>query len=93
MIFSDDTFDMFRSNGNFVLELDFAPFTASIPRPTLTKSIGNGVEFLNRHLSAKMFQDKDSMHPLLDFLRLHHHNGRVLRLQHSTNFLIENVVY
>ncbi|WOH09011.1 hypothetical protein DCAR_0728462 [Daucus carota subsp. sativus] len=68
------------SNGNFVLELDFAPFTASIPRPTLTKSIGNGVEFLNRHLSAKMFQDKDSMHPLLDFLRLHHHNGRTLML-------------
>ncbi|KAL6323062.1 hypothetical protein AAG906_024632 [Vitis piasezkii] len=42
-------------NGNFVLELDFEPFT----------SIGNGVEFLNRHLSAKMFHDKDSMQPCL----------------------------
>ncbi|XP_022861200.1 sucrose synthase-like [Olea europaea var. sylvestris] len=41
------------ANGNFVLELDFEPFTASFPKPTLTKSIGNGVEFLNRHLSAK----------------------------------------
>lgn len=67
----------FRSNENFVLELDFAPFTASFPRPTLTKSIGNGVEFLNRHLSAKMFHGKDSMHPLLEFLRLHNYNGKV----------------
>ncbi|KAL5823308.1 hypothetical protein ACOSQ4_021208 [Xanthoceras sorbifolium] len=34
-----------------LLELDFKPFNASFPRPTLSKSIGNGVEFLNRHLS------------------------------------------
>ncbi|KAM7256799.1 hypothetical protein ACFE04_012540 [Oxalis oulophora] len=59
------------SNGNFVLELDFEPFTASFPRPTLSKSIGNGVEFLNRHLSAKLFHDKESMHPLLEFLKVH----------------------
>lgn len=64
-------------NGNFVLELDFEPFTASFPRPTLSKSIGNGVEFLNRHLSAKMFHDKESMKPLLDFLRMHHYKGKV----------------
>ncbi|KAL8119850.1 hypothetical protein AgCh_017100 [Apium graveolens] len=75
------------SNENFVLELDFEPFTASFPRPTLTKSIGNGVEFLNRHLSAKMFHDKDSMHPLLDFLRLHHYNGKTLML----NNRVQNV--
>ncbi|GJZ34121.1 sucrose synthase [Tanacetum coccineum] len=68
------------SNGNFVLELDFEPFTASFPRPTLTKSIGNGVEFLNRHLSAKMFHDKDSMHPLLDFLRTHQSKGKTMML-------------
>ena len=66
-----------RLNGNFVLELDFEPFTASFPRPTLSKSIGNGVEFLNRHLSAKMFHDKESMRPLLDFLRMHHYKGKV----------------
>ncbi|KAK2992569.1 hypothetical protein RJ640_009179 [Escallonia rubra] len=67
-------------NGNFVLELDFEPFTASFPRPTLTKSIGNGVEFLNRHLSAKMFHDKESMSPLLDFLRVHHYKGKTMML-------------
>lgn len=68
---------MCSANGNFVLELDFEPFTASFPKPTLTKSIGNGVEFLNRHLSAKMFHDRDSMTPLLDFLRMHHYKGKV----------------
>ncbi|KAL1805017.1 hypothetical protein DCAR_0830804 [Daucus carota subsp. sativus] len=75
------------SDANFVLELDFAPFTASFPRPTLTKSIGNGVEFLNRHLSAKMFHGKDSMHPLLEFLRLHNYNGKTLML----NNRVQNV--
>ncbi|XAR51114.1 Sucrose synthase [Bertholletia excelsa] len=67
-------------NGNFVLELDFEPFTASFPRPTLSKSIGNGVEFLNRHLSAKLFHDKESLHPLLDFLKAHHYNGKTMML-------------
>lgn len=67
-------------NDNFVLELDFEPFTASFPKPTLTKSIGNGVEFLNRHLSAKMFHDKESMAPLLDFLRVHEYKGKTMML-------------
>lgn len=68
---------MCSTNGNFVLELDFEPFTASFPHPTLSKSIGNGVEFLNRHLSAKLFHDKESMHPLLEFLRVHCYKGKV----------------
>nr|CAC32462.1 sucrose synthase isoform 3 [Pisum sativum] len=66
------------SNENFVLELDFEPFNASIPKPTQNKSIGNGVEFLNRHLSAKLFHGKESLQPLLEFLRLHNHNGKTI---------------
>nr|AGM14949.1 sucrose synthase 4 [Hevea brasiliensis] len=67
-------------NGNFVLELDFEPFNASFPRPTLSKYIGNGVEFLNRHLSAKLFHDKESLHPLLEFLKVHCHKGKNMML-------------
>lgn len=74
-------------NGNFVLELDFEPFNASFPKPTLSKSIGNGVEFLNRHLSAKLFHDKESMHPLLEFLRVHCYKGKNMML----NDKIQNV--
>lgn len=74
-----------------MLELDFEPFNASIPKPTQNKSIGNGVEFLNRHLSAKLFHGKESLQPLLEFLRLHNHNGKVfltnvlLRVRHFLN--------
>lgn len=60
-----------------MLELDFEPFNASFPRPTLSKSIGNGVEFLNRHLSAKLFHDRESLHPLLEFLQVHCYKGKV----------------
>ncbi|KAL6222104.1 hypothetical protein ACLB2K_005496 [Fragaria x ananassa] len=74
-------------NGNFVLELDFEPFNATFPKPTLSKSIGNGVEFLNRHLSAKLFHDKESMHPLLEFLRVHCYKGKNMML----NGKIQNV--
>jgi len=66
-----------RSNDNFVLELDFEPFNASFPRPSRSSSIGNGVQFLNRHLSSIMFRNKDSLDPLLDFLRAHKYKGHV----------------
>lgn len=76
------------STDNFVLELDFEPFTMSFPKPTLTKSIGNGAEFLNKHLSTKMFHDKDSMNPLLDFLRTHHYKGKVFLTQTLIHHLL-----
>jgi sucrose synthase len=59
----------------FTLELDFEPFNASFPKPSLSKSIGNGVQFLNRHLSSKLFQDKESLSPLVNFLRAHNYKG------------------
>ncbi|KAL3749276.1 hypothetical protein ACJRO7_010389 [Eucalyptus globulus] len=74
-------------NGNFVLELDFEPFTAQFPCPTLSKSIGNGVEFLHRHLSAKLFHDKESLHPLLEFLQVHCYKGKNMMV----NTRIQNI--
>ncbi|XP_072972269.1 sucrose synthase 1 [Typha angustifolia] len=65
---------------NFVLELDFEPFNASFPKPSMSKSIGNGVQFLNRHLSSKLFQDKESLYPLLNFLRAHNYKGMTMML-------------
>ncbi|XP_059632761.1 sucrose synthase 2-like [Cornus florida] len=67
-------------NENFVLELDFEPFNATFPRPTRSSSIGNGVQFLNRQLSSVMFRNKDSLEPLLDFLRTHKHDGHAMML-------------
>jgi len=65
---------------NYVLELDLEPFNASFPRPTRPSSIGSGVQFLNRHLSSRLFHDKESMQPLLDFLRAHNYRGQKLML-------------
>nr|AHN50409.1 sucrose synthase 2 [Lilium davidii var. unicolor] len=63
---------------HYVLELDLEPFNASFPRPTRSSSIGNGVQFLNRHLSSIMFRNKDCLEPLLDFLRAHKYKGHVM---------------
>jgi sucrose synthase len=67
-------------NDPYILELDFEPFNASVPRPNRSSSIGNGVQFLNRHLSSIMFRNKDCLEPLLDFLRGHRHKGHVMML-------------
>lgn len=67
-------------NGKLVLQLDFKPSTGSSNVPSLSESIGNGVEFLNRYLSSKMFQDRESMVPLLEFLRAHHYKEKSLML-------------
>ncbi|CAB4262652.1 unnamed protein product [Prunus armeniaca] len=67
-------------NDNYVLELDFEPFNAAFPRPTRSSSIGNGVQYLNRHLSSIMFSKKESLEPLLDFLRTHKHDGHAMML-------------
>jgi len=75
----NDLFVIFlnRSNDPYVLELDFEPFNAAFPRPTRSSSIGNGVQYLNRHLSSNMFRNKDTLEPLLDFLRVHKYKGHV----------------
>ncbi|MBA0852338.1 hypothetical protein Goshw_004011, partial [Gossypium schwendimanii] len=77
--FKEALADMGEDN-HFVLELDFEPFNASFPRPNRSSSIGNGVQFLNRHLSSNMFRNKDSLEPLLNFLRAHKYKGHALML-------------
>ncbi|KAL4643015.1 hypothetical protein ACB092_02G061900 [Castanea dentata] len=76
-----------QCNDNYALELDFEPFNATFPRPTRSSTIGNGVQFLNRHLSSSMFRNKESLEPLLDFLRAHKHNGHAMML----NDRIQNI--
>ncbi len=64
-----------------VLEVDFAPFNRHFPHLRETRSIGQGVLFLNRQLSSAMFQRPDKGHAgLLNFLRLHTMEGQQLML-------------
>ena len=63
------------------LELDIGPFNRGFPHMTKSKSIGRGVDFLNRHLASQMFRDREAANQqLLCFLTLHHVDGRSLML-------------
>lgn len=59
-----------------VYEIDFAPFYDYSPVLRDPKNIGKGVEYLNRYLSSRLFQDpKQGQVSLFRFLQLHQYNG------------------
>ena len=65
----------------WVLEFDIGPFNREFPKLREARSIGRGVEFLNRRLSSQLFQDLGrGAQQILSFLRTHHHEGRPLML-------------
>jgi sucrose synthase len=62
-----------------VLEIDFQPFYDYSPAIRDAKNIGKGVEFLNRYLSSKLFQDARQWQDVLfNFLRLHSYDSHQL---------------
>ena len=68
-------------DGRFTLEFDIEPFNRDFPRMHETRSIGRGVEFLNRRLSSQLFYELGKGdRKLLDFLRAHKFDGRQLML-------------
>jgi len=72
----------------YLLELDMTPFNREFPKLQEARSIGRGVEFLNRHLSSKLFVEKrEGSRKILDFLRVHQHRSTQLML----NGMIEDV--
>ncbi|KRH12088.1 hypothetical protein GLYMA_15G151000v4 [Glycine max] len=79
----------------YVLELDFEPFNVTLPRPTRSSSIGDGVQFLNRHLSSFMFRSKESLEPLLAFLRTHRYDGHssLAKAEELLSRLLPNAPY
>ncbi|KAA3628442.1 MAG: sucrose synthase [Proteobacteria bacterium] len=66
---------------DWVLEVDLGPFNREFPKLKESRSIGRGVEFLNRRLSSQLFQELGKGdRKLLEFLRVHQHQGRKLML-------------
>ncbi|MHB1233485.1 MAG: sucrose synthase [Burkholderiales bacterium] len=64
-----------------VLEIDFGPFNRGFPRLRETRSIGQGVIFLNRQLSSQMFnRPQGAESKLLHFLSVHAIDGQQLML-------------
>lgn len=73
---------------NWVLELDLTPFERDFPKLKEIRSIGRGVDFLNKHLSSRLFDELGKGdQKLLDFLRVHKYNG----MQLMVNNRIESV--
>jgi len=64
-----------------VLEIDLAPFNREFPRMQESRSIGRGVQFLNKRLSSQLFNELERGDKrLLDFLSVHQYQGRQLML-------------
>jgi len=63
------------------LEIDLGPFGRDLPRLKESRSIGRGLEFLNRRLSSQLLVESDlGAERLLRFLTLHTCDGRQLML-------------
>jgi sucrose synthase len=63
------------------LEIDLSPFERGFPKLGDVRSIGRGVEFLNRHLANRLFAPKDEGAKLLfGFLTVHQAQGRQLMI-------------
>ncbi|MDR3668416.1 MAG: sucrose synthase [Ignavibacteriaceae bacterium] len=82
------------SNGN-ILTLDFKPFYDKFPSIRQTKSIGHGVEYLNRYLSSRMFNEPEKFkQALFDFIFVHRYKNQPLILNDrikNTDQLILNI--
>ena len=64
-----------------ILSLNFRTFYDKFPSIREAKSIGRGVEFLNRYLSSTMFTQPEKMRKaLFDFLFVHKHDSHQLIL-------------
>lgn len=69
------------NSGKWTLEVDLKPFNREFPKLQETRSIGSGVEFLNRKLSSQLFQDLEKGdQKILEFLRVHQCRGVQLML-------------
>lgn len=62
-----------------MLEVDFTPFNRGFPRLKESRSIGNGVLFLNRQLASRLIAKPEVLEEkLLNFLALHAIEGQAL---------------
>ena len=71
-------------DSGWCMELDLGPFNREFPRMHEPRSIGRGVEFLNRQLSSQLFHVPGrGAEQLLKFLSLHQWQGQQLMLNDS----------
>ncbi len=66
------------------LHIDFMPFYDFSPSIKDTRSVGNGIRYLNRYLSSKIFQNPVEWNQkLFNFIRMHSYEGQQLLVNSS----------
>jgi len=70
-----------QEDWSWELEIDLEPFSREFPKMQETRSIGRGVEYLNRRLSSRLFEGLGKGDQrLLHFLRVHSYREQQLML-------------
>jgi len=95
-----DYFVRHTGNNGIHLKLDFMPFYDFSPTIKDTKSVGNGIRYLNRYLSSNIFNRSEEWNAkLFDFIKLHKHkeqqllvNGTVIKDFETFRIELENVM-
>ncbi|MBN1355668.1 sucrose synthase [bacterium] len=81
LMVKESILDPDSGDGKLMLEVDLKPFNRDFPKMKEAKSIGQGMEFLNRYLSNRIFKDLGKGHTrLFDFLTVHQIHGRQLMI-------------
>jgi sucrose synthase len=74
-----DSYVLKKKMNNSHLHIDFMPFYDFSPSIRDTRTIGNGIRFLNRYMSSNIFSRPAEWNAkLFEFIQLHQHNGRQL---------------
>ncbi|MGB3755713.1 MAG: sucrose synthase, partial [Rivularia sp. (in: cyanobacteria)] len=83
----DKLVDSNHSQDKEVLKIDFQSFYNVSPSLRDSKKIGNGVDYLNRYLSSKLFGENCGtwQEALFNFLKLHKYNGQQLLINERIN--------
>ncbi len=84
LYFKEHLIDGSQEDWSWELEIDLEPFSREFPKMHETRSIGRGVEFLNRRLSSRLFEELGKGDKrLLDFLRVHSYREQQLMLNET----------
>ncbi len=74
-----DSYILKKKTDNHHLHIDFMPFYDFSPSIRDTRTVGNGIRFLNRYMCSNIFSRPDEWNAkLFEFIQLHQHNGRQL---------------
>ncbi|KAJ7975337.1 Sucrose synthase [Quillaja saponaria] len=78
--FKEMIFDENWANDENALQIDFGAIDFSVPRMSLSSSIGNGANFITKFMTTRLKGSSDSEKHLLDYLLALNHQGENLMI-------------